>query len=193
MQSCDRVVKARADGVVGCRQCCRYRCWARSRSDAAVSSSRFRQGRHRSCWSAWRSTPEARCAPTGSSKTCGATIPCARAATRCSRRSPNCAGALGDPAVVVGGDGGYTLVVDPFDVDALACWTRATEAAACSTPATTVVPPTCARRRCRCSTATCSPRPATATGSFPTGRASRRADATHRDRVLGTAAPRRHR
>ena len=28
--------------------------------------------------------------------------------------------ALGDPTVVVGGDGGYTLIVDPLDVDALA-------------------------------------------------------------------------
>ncbi len=28
--------------------------------------------------------------------------------------------ALGDPSVLVSGDGGYTLVVDPADVDALA-------------------------------------------------------------------------
>ena len=38
--------------------------------------------------------------------------------------------ALGDPAVVVGGDGGYTLVVDPLDVDAVAVLTRAAEATA---------------------------------------------------------------
>jgi predicted ATPase/DNA-binding SARP family transcriptional activator len=36
--------------------------------------------------------------------------------------------ALGDPSVVVGGDGGYTLTVDPSDVDALTVLTRATEA-----------------------------------------------------------------
>jgi predicted ATPase/DNA-binding SARP family transcriptional activator len=38
--------------------------------------------------------------------------------------------ALGDPPVIVGGDGGYTLNVDPFDVDALAAPTRAAEAGA---------------------------------------------------------------
>jgi predicted ATPase/DNA-binding SARP family transcriptional activator len=36
--------------------------------------------------------------------------------------------ALGDPPVVVGGDGGYTLVVDPSDVDALAVSASAAEA-----------------------------------------------------------------
>ncbi len=36
--------------------------------------------------------------------------------------------ALGDPPVVVGGDGGYTLIVDPIDVDAVAVLARATEA-----------------------------------------------------------------
>jgi predicted ATPase/DNA-binding SARP family transcriptional activator len=38
--------------------------------------------------------------------------------------------ALGDPSIVVGGDGGYTLAIDPFDVDALAAPTRAAEAGA---------------------------------------------------------------
>jgi predicted ATPase/DNA-binding SARP family transcriptional activator len=38
--------------------------------------------------------------------------------------------ALGDPAVVVGGDGGYTLSVEPLDVDAIAVLTRAAEATA---------------------------------------------------------------
>src|SRR4029079_7223135 len=38
--------------------------------------------------------------------------------------------ALGDPPVVVGGDGGYTLAVDPVDVDALVVPTRATDATA---------------------------------------------------------------
>jgi predicted ATPase/DNA-binding SARP family transcriptional activator len=38
--------------------------------------------------------------------------------------------ALGDPHVVVGGEGGYTLIVDPFDVDALAAPARAAEAGA---------------------------------------------------------------
>jgi predicted ATPase/DNA-binding SARP family transcriptional activator len=38
--------------------------------------------------------------------------------------------ALGDPTVVVGGDGGYTLIVDPLEVDAVAVLTRATEATA---------------------------------------------------------------
>jgi predicted ATPase/DNA-binding SARP family transcriptional activator len=38
--------------------------------------------------------------------------------------------ALGDPPVIVGGDGGYTLTVDPADVDALTAPVRATEAAA---------------------------------------------------------------
>ncbi|MEO7397961.1 MAG: BTAD domain-containing putative transcriptional regulator, partial [Ilumatobacteraceae bacterium] len=36
--------------------------------------------------------------------------------------------ALGGPSVVVGGDGGYTLMVDPVDVDAIAVLRRATEA-----------------------------------------------------------------
>jgi DNA-binding SARP family transcriptional activator len=36
--------------------------------------------------------------------------------------------ALDDPSVVVGGDGGYTLVVDPSEVDAVAVLARATEA-----------------------------------------------------------------
>lgn len=37
--------------------------------------------------------------------------------------------ALGDPSVIVGGDGGYTLVVDTADVDALRAPTKAAEAA----------------------------------------------------------------
>ncbi|MCU1502717.1 MAG: transcriptional activator domain [Ilumatobacteraceae bacterium] len=38
--------------------------------------------------------------------------------------------AMGEPSVIVGGAGGYTLVVDPVDIDALSAPTRAAEAAA---------------------------------------------------------------
>jgi predicted ATPase/DNA-binding SARP family transcriptional activator len=38
--------------------------------------------------------------------------------------------ALGDPSVVVGGDGGYTLAIDPVEVDVVAVLARAAEAAA---------------------------------------------------------------
>ncbi|HEY4610611.1 MAG TPA: BTAD domain-containing putative transcriptional regulator [Ilumatobacteraceae bacterium] len=38
--------------------------------------------------------------------------------------------ALGDPPVIVGGDGGYTLTIDPLQVDALEVLARATEATA---------------------------------------------------------------
>src|SRR4051812_34147154 len=38
--------------------------------------------------------------------------------------------ALGDPSVIVGGDGGYTLVVDAANVDALKAPAKAAEAAA---------------------------------------------------------------
>ena len=47
--------------------------------------------------------------------------------------------ALGDPSVVVSGDGGYTLVVDPADVDALAVLRNTSVGGgACSTRATIV-------------------------------------------------------
>ena len=40
-------------------------------------------------------------------------------ATRSSRRSPGCAGRWADPSVIVSGDGGYRLAVEPDAVDAL--------------------------------------------------------------------------
>ena len=51
--------------------------------------------------------------------------------------------ALGDPAVIASGDGGYKLAVEPSAVDALAVLRDAVDrGASCSTPATTAAPPT---------------------------------------------------
>ena len=84
--------------------------------------------------------------------------------------------ALGDPAAVVSGDGGYALAVEPPTSTPSPCCAHASAAsAACSTPATTAARPSCARvdaalfrgRRC-------SRRPVTATGRRRTGPASTR-------------------
>ena len=58
--------------------------------------------------------------------------------------------ALGDPAAIVSGDGGYALAVDPARSTRSPCCATPPPRRSGSTPATTAAPPTCARRRWRC-------------------------------------------
>ena len=108
------------DGTVGSSTCSRSRCSDRSRSHGTADRSPSPAGRPRSCWCASPSTPGRSCAPTGSSRTCGPTTPSAPARNTLQSKIAKLRRALGDAAVLVSGDGGYTLAVDPDDVDALA-------------------------------------------------------------------------
>ena len=64
-------------------------------------------------------------------------------ATHCSRRSPSCAGRSGNRPMVVSGDGGYTLAVDPSDVDVLAVLSHATAGSLLHDAGDDRAPPSC--------------------------------------------------
>ena len=141
--------------------------------------SRARAARRRSCWCAWPSMPACSFAPTGSSTTSGRP---ARVTTRRNTLQSKVAKlrrALGDPPVIVSGDGGYTLAVEPSDVDALAVLAHAAAAVASARrrrrprrrrPVRVGVDAVPRRGAAR--------RPATATGSTRTGPGSRRPGST---------------
>ena len=124
--------RARTGPVVGCRRALDFRARpGRGQTHRSTDHSAGRKDLRNSGASC------ARRRSTGANRSalstiCGATSRSTPAATLFSRRSRSCARALGDPNVVVATDGGYTLHVDPAEVDALAVLSKRPKPHRCS-------------------------------------------------------------